>query len=217
MTTLLSDTETSFRTEVQLKQACIDQTHAKLRETSTLLSDEKRRLEDLQRRADKRKEMQQRVTNLRRVNKEQKVQLTRSGSNGSNKIRMDVKIGDADAGLNIDVASLSSTSASEPFQVPPQQHTYLSSLERVEVLRARVTAYQAHNASLEGYTAQMKSRSVELEKKLRRVVALCTHVEENKLDTLIEGLITAVEGEKGQDLEVGRVREFLRKVEGVEV
>ncbi|MCJ1431640.1 transcriptional regulator swi6 [Xylographa pallens] len=217
MTTLLSDTEISFRAEVQSKQARIDQTHAKLRETSTLLSDEKRRLEDLLRRADKRKEMQQRVINLRRVNEEQKIQLARSGSDGSNKIRMDVKIGDADAGLNIDVASLPSTSAAEPFQVPPQQHAYLSSLERVEVLRARVTAYQVHNASLEDYTAQMKSRSVELEKKLRRVVALCTHVEENKLDTMIEGLVAAVEGEKGQDLEVGRVREFLRKVEGVEV
>ncbi|MCJ1282168.1 transcriptional regulator swi6 [Xylographa opegraphella] len=217
ITALLSDTETSFRTEVQSKQARIDQTHAKLRETSILLSDEKRRLEDLQRKVDKRKEMQQRVTNLRRVNEEQKMQLTRSGSNGSNKIRLDVKIGDADAGLNIDVASLPSTSGSEPFQVPPQQHAYLSSLERVEVLRARVTAYQAHNAGLEEYTAQMKSRSVEMEKKLRRVVALCTHVDESKLDTLIDGLITAVEGEKGQNLEVGRVREFLRKVEGVEV
>ena len=217
MTTLISDTETSFRAEVQSKQARIDQTHAKLRETSTLLSDEKRRLEDLVRRADKRKEMQQRVINLRRVNEEQKIQLARSGSNSSNKIRMDVKIGDADAGLNIDVASLPSISASEPLQIPSQQHTYLSSLERVEVLRARVTAYQAHNASLEDYTAQMKSRSVELEKKLRRVVALCTHVEESTLDTVIEGLIAAVEGENGQDLEVGRVREFLRKVEGVEV
>ncbi|MCJ1392616.1 transcriptional regulator swi6 [Xylographa bjoerkii] len=217
ITTLLSDTETSFRTEVQSKQALIDQTHAKLRETSTLLSDEKRRLEDLQRRADKRKEMQQRVINLRRINEEQKMQLTRSGSNGSHQVRMDVKIGDADAGLDINITSMPPVSVSDTVQISPPQQAYLSSLERVEVLRARVTAYQAHNASLENYTAQMKSRSVELEKKLRRVVALCTHVEESKLDTMIGGLITAVEGEQGQDLEVGRVRDFLRKVEGVEV
>ncbi|MCJ1400339.1 transcriptional regulator swi6 [Xylographa trunciseda] len=216
ITTLLSDTETSFRTEVQSKQALIDQTHAKLRETSTLLSDEKRRLEELQRRVDKRKEMQQRVTNLRRINEEQKIQLTRSGSNSSNEARMDIKIGDADAGLDINITSLPPVSSSKPFHISPQQQAYLSSLERVEVLRARVTAYQAHNTSLEGYTAQLKSRSVELEKKLRRVVALCTHVEESKLDAMIGGLVSAVEGEKGEDLEVGRVREFLRKVEGVE-
>ena len=57
---------------------------------------------------------------------------------------------------------------------------------------------------------------MELEKKLRRVVALCTGVEEEKLDIMIGGLITAVESEKGEDVEVSRVREFLRKVEGVE-
>ena len=216
VTALLSDTETSFRTEIQSKQTLIDQTHAKLRETSTLLSDEKRRLEDLQRKVEKRREMQQRITNLRRINEEQKIQLTRSGPSGGIKLRMDVKVGDADAGLEVDIASLPQMSASEPLQILPHQHTYLSSLERVELLRARVTAYQTHNASLEAYTTQMKSRSVELERKLRRVVALCTNVEESKLDTMMEGLIDAVEGERGQDLEVGRVREFLRKVEGVE-
>ena len=67
------------------------------------------------------------------------------------------------------------------------------------------------------HTTQMKSRSVELEKKLRKVVALCTGVAEEKLDSQIGGLLTAVDSERGEDVELGRVREFLRKVEGVEV
>ncbi|MCJ1479715.1 transcriptional regulator swi6 [Lambiella insularis] len=216
ITTLLTDTEASFRTEIQAKQSLIDQTHAKLRETSSLLSEERRRLEELQRKADKRRELQQRITNLRRVNEEQKSQLTRGGPNGSTKVRMDVKIGDADAGLEIDANHLPPSSPSPPGPLSPESSAYLSSLPSTPMLQARVLAYQHHNASLEEYSTHLKSRSVELEKKLRTVVALCTGVEESKLDAMIGGLLQAVESERGEEVEVGRVREFLRKVDGVE-
>ena len=79
-----------------------------------------------------------------------------------------------------------------------------------------MTAYKTNNAGLREQAAQLKSRSVELEKKLRRVVALCTGVAEEKVDAMVGGLVVAVESERGEDVEVGRVREFLRRVEGVE-
>ena len=49
------------------------------------------------------------------------------------------------------------------------------------------------------------------------MVSLCTGVEENKVDEMVDGLSIAVESERGEDVEVARVREFLRRVEsGVE-
>ena len=43
-------------------------------------------------------------------------------------------------------------------------------------------------------------------------MSLCRGVEEGRVDECVEGLVVAVESEKGEDVEVGRLREFLRKV-----
>ena len=53
-----------------------------------------------------------------------------------------------------------------------------------------------------------------METKLKRVVGLCTGVEEKKVEEMLTGISAAVESEREEDLEVGRVREFLRAVEG---
>ena len=214
-TNLLSDTENSFRSELQAKQALIDQTHANLRETSSLLNEEKRRLEELERRVEERKELNQRIMNLKRANQEQKAELLR-GRLPSNKIRTNVVPGDADSGLGVDTTQMPPWQDSQPLQPSPQQHEYLISLPATTLLQARVIAYQKHNAGLVQHTTQLKSRSVELEKKLRRVVTLCTDVPEERLDSMIGKLLTAVESEKAEDVDVGRVRNFLRKVESVE-
>lgn len=60
----------------------------------------------------------------------------------------------------------------------------------------------------------LKGRSKEVEVKYRRVVALCTGVPESEVDVVIDGLLRAVESEKG-DLEIGRIRRFLGGVDGV--
>ena len=139
-------------------------------------------------------------------------------------LRPDVKIGDADAGLEIDPAlllldaadpSLPQSQLLQHQALTSHQKTLLASLPPVEILAARVHAYNINNDHLKDQAGQLKSRSMELEKKLRRVVALCTGVAEDKVDGMLGGLVVAVESEKGEDVEVGRVREFLRKVEGV--
>ena len=75
-------------------------------------------------------------------------------------------------------------------------------------------AYRVNNLGLVEFANQLRGRSIELEKKLRRVVALCTGTEEERIDGMVGSLVLAVESEGGEDVEVGRVREFLRKVEG---
>ena len=76
-----------------------------------------------------------------------------------------------------------------------------------------MAAYERNNAQLQTRAKGLQSRSSELEAQLRQVLALCTSAPEENVDKMIEGLQMAVESELGQEVEVGRVREFLRRVE----
>ena len=212
----MTDTESSFSAELQAKQTQIDQAHTQLRESTKLLSEERRHLEELQRRADERRELRQQITNLRRANEEQKQRIrhrrSSSGANNASQIRMDVKIGDADAGLEVNLDLLPSMSHTQHVPLSPQQHAYLANLQPAYILEARTTAYRTNNAALQQENSQLQTRSVDVEKRLRRVVALCTRESEDKVDGLAEHLMIAVESERGEEVEVGRVRELLRKV-----
>ena len=214
ISTLLSDTSSSFKSELQTKQSLIDQTHANLRETTSLLTAERRRLEELQRKSSERRDLRQKNANLRRANDEQRSLLSRSGNN-LQEARADVKIGEADAGLEID-PSIANVNPVDPGVLDPQHFTHVNSLPPAKVLQARVLAYRRNNTRLENEAKGLASRSIELEAQLRKLVTLCTGVEDSRVDEMLAGLVAAVESERGEDVEVGRVREFLRRVEGVE-
>ena len=63
------------------------------------------------------------------------------------------------------------------------------------ILRARLQAYQQNSEALKALAEALKGKSSALEEKCRKVVARCTGVEENRVDTLLEGLVTAVESD----------------------
>ena len=221
MSTLLADTESSFRAAMQSKQSLIDQNHAKLREVTSQLADERRQLAEHQRKVSERKVVRQRIANLRHANEKSRALLSslidekRPGFG----VRSDVSVGEADAGLEIDpsrLPTLSTTDSGESLshKLEPSHLEYLSSLPRTPVLQARTAAYRRINAELEGQTKALQSQSSELEAQLRKVVALCTGTDESKVEAMVEGLCAAVESEAGDEVEVGRVREFLRRVEG---
>lgn len=126
--------------------------------------------------------------------------------------RMDVKIGEADAGLNVDTALL----PERMEDLLPEHVAYLSSLPPTRILGARAIAYEQNNSALKEQAKGLRGRSSELEAKLRRVVALCTGAVESAVDGMVEGLVVAVESERAEDAESGKVREFLRRVEAVE-
>ena len=215
LSTLLSDTESSFRSELQTKQSLIDQTHVKLRESTASLAEERRVLAELQRKSDERKALRQRIANLRRANEQKRVILSansRSGSKASD-IRTDIKVGEADAGLEIDTTVLGNPQ--ESFVPTPQKREYLATLPSTAVLNARTIAYRKHNTRMEAEVKNLQSQSSGLENQLRKVVSLCTGVEESRVDEMVDGLSAAVASEGGDDVEVGRVREFLRRVEGI--
>lgn len=201
----------------------IDQAHVRLRECSASLSEERRRLENLRRRAKESAETKQKIQNLKRSADEQRVRLHQmKGKPNGDTSFPNVRVGEADAGLQIEVHGLPEPRSIDENQprlpnLKPDQLSYLTSLPNPEILRARLIAYRENNNNLREQSKQLKNRSSELEEKYRRVVALCTGVEDSKVEELLGGLVAAVESERGEDVEVGRVREFLRRVEGVDV
>jgi len=209
MQNLLTSTSTSFKSELQQKQSLIDQTHLALREATSLLADERRRLASLEQKATTRNHLRQQCANLRRANALHRAEFARSGAPGV--LKEDVKIGEADAGLQIDASLFNSST--DPENLTPQQIAALAAMPSTAVLQARKEAYQVTNMRLEQQKTQLKSQSFELEAQMRRIVSLCTGVEEGKVDEMLEGLQAAVESERGGEVDVGRVREFLRRVE----
>ena len=185
-----------------------------------MLNEERRRLAELQSKSDDRKALRQRIANLRRANDHQRAYLS-SNANGRSassptEIRPDIQVGEADAGLEIDTTIIPlSPDHSQPLQILPQQREYLAALPPTAILKARTTAYQRNNARLEAQAKILHDQSSELETQLRKLVCLCLSLEEGQLDQLVGGLHAAVESERGEDVDLARVREFLRKVEGL--
>ena len=88
-------------------------------------------------------------------------------------------------------------------------------LERAEVLSGRVQAYQQHNEGLEQKTRELKSKSRELEERYKKIVSLCTKVDVESVDQVLDSLLQAVVSEQKENVELGRVREFLMMVQSV--
>lgn len=210
MTSLLTSTDLSFRSELTKKQSLIDTTHTKLRENTSQLGHERRRLSNLQQRADTRKARRTQVANLRQANQDRTSTAMRQKEAT---LQPDVRVGEADAGLAIDISLLPSQNTPAASLITPQI-TALSSLPTPQVLVARLAAYKRTNSRLEQHAKDLRAKSCTLETKLKRVVGLCTGVEEKKVEEMLTGISAAVESEREEDLEVGRVREFLRAVEG---
>jgi regulatory protein SWI6 len=210
ITSLLNETEKEFTTEILAKQSIIDSIHAELREASAQLGEEQRRLEKLQALAKEREERKQKISNLRKAAEDEQFRLSQIQqqhghmANGDNQMRL----GDADKAFS-----------PLPLGIPPgaalQDARLAASLPSASVLRARLNAYMSNNNVLEAEVRNLKGKSRNLEAKYRRIISLCTHVDEDKIDSVLNNLCRAVDSENG-DVELGRVREFLQKVEGVE-
>jgi regulatory protein SWI6 len=205
ITSLLSETEREFSQEMQAKQSVIDSIHGQLRESSAQLGEERRRLEGLQTRAKRREEQKQKITNLGKAAIEEKFRLSQlhRGQIGRD---TDMRLGDAD----------------KPFQIPSiepstavQDPRVAASMPSASALGAKLGAFVANRETLESEVRGLKGKSLDLEKKYRRVIGLCTRVEEDMVDSVLGNLCRAVDSEHS-DVELGRVRDFLQKVEGVE-
>lgn len=169
--------------------------------------------------------MEQKIANLSRSNSELKSQLPQvQGPGNGGMLAVTVCIGEADKGLDMD-GHLASVERLFPYgaedintngPVSAGQRSLLAALERADVICGRVKAYREHNDRLESQAQELKSRSHELEERYRKIVSICTGVEVDQVDDMLGNLVQAVISEQKENMELGKVREFLRLVQGTE-
>ncbi|KAI8953095.1 hypothetical protein F4801DRAFT_154244 [Xylaria longipes] len=200
ITHLLNETSNSFQAEVKKKQTDLDSLHATLRSTSTQLNDARKTLESLQAAARSQLLTRQKVINLTRGREEEQKRLAR--------------IGQSQGPLDENSISWETDLQSLPEPGSQGERRDDGSIPSATILRARIQALKTRTDLTRTGVASLKSRSKDIEIKYRKVVALCTGILEDEVDTVLDGLVRAVESEKGE-LEVGRVRRFLGGVDGV--
>ncbi|KAK5047864.1 hypothetical protein LTR84_006052 [Exophiala bonariae] len=217
---ILSQSEADFTAEMKEKREVLDKTNAALKESGNSLAEERRRLEEVRSTVREKEELEQKINNLRQAT----FKLRSEMQSGETPVTLqnDVQVGEADKGLDLDgqlplVAQLFPSEMDDPsnMALTQDQANFLASLERAEVLSGRTQVYQQHNQQLESTAKTLKARSGELEERYKQIVSLCTGASESQVDELLDGLVQAVISEqKDNNLELGKVRNFLRMVQG---
>jgi regulatory protein SWI6 len=219
---VLNASDLDFSNELREKQDLLDNTNRALKDSSNALVDERRQLEELQAKSREKDELKQKIQNLKRSASELRSEISQ-GEPELNGVMDNVPVGEADKGLDFDgrleeipkVFPGGDPSARETLT--QEQMAFLASLdlERAEVLSGRVQAYQQHNEGLEQKTRELKSKSRELEERYKKIVSLCTKVGVESVDQVLDSLLQAVVSEQKENVELGRVREFLMMVQSV--
>ncbi|KAF1992390.1 apses-domain-containing protein [Aulographum hederae CBS 113979] len=220
---LLSETNASFELELRHAQERIDRATLAIRDLSAHQQSESAKLEALKRRQRNRTQRTQRLSNLRRATEDLRQTLLRSGAvTDPTRLRgaREVELGQADKTggweVSIDDLRTGGHPANGADGLPSGGNASPWTLTPT-IIKARIAAYEANNGRLHVRAQTLKSKSVELESLYRRVVALCTGVEEQNVERMLAALVQAlgVAPAENRPVEVGRVREFLRKVDGV--
>ncbi|KAK4973065.1 transcriptional regulator swi6 [Elasticomyces elasticus] len=210
MTAMLTQNLASHKELLRLRTEQIDRLNAQIREFSAMQQADLERLREVKERVKVRGARRDRIEGLKRAIQERK------GARSANKKRpaeLDTTWLEAE-----DAEEILETNTPEDLSPTPAQRAFLAThhVPSPKSLQARVNAYLTHNASLQGQADELKGRSREIEDLYRRVVSLCTGVEEGMVVESLPALVAAVESERGgvREEEAGRVREFLRRVDG---
>lgn len=245
MSGILQSASMQFTQEARLKQDAIDHTNEMITQLSSQQKAEQQKLETLRNRLRIRQDRAKRISNLKRWLEPQRHMLEINAGATDLHEKRRVGYADAEgAGIVINEndlpfelreagehlirrASEGPSYLSTPLLIdtailnqlsrqPQFQNYAVQQLPSVSVLRQRLDTYTVTNASLLNRSRKLKEKDGQLEQMYRKVVSLCTKVDESRIEECLEGLVAALDSEEGEGVEVGRVREFLRKVEGVE-
>lgn len=224
MQDLLGETAAIAQQELKQKQDTLDELHTGLRQSSTRLAETRRNLENLR---DKLKQQQlhrQKVANLSRELEsiqyrmgsiEQQHASSQNSSAAAWEDELDAAVTNGAA-----AAASASVATDEPDAQAQAQadarplNKATAALPDANILRARLKATADVLTAMQGKVSGLKGSSRDTEYKYRRLVALAASCPEDQVDELLEGLVRAVQSEKGE-LEIGRVRKFLGGVDGV--
>lgn len=183
----------------------------RLREVTLKLGKEREKMEQLRQRSRQHSELQRHCQNLHRAIEEEKARFREKvgDTNGDVPALNEGRL-DPDQTFKIRMELL--PAFLDPSGLREQHIEYLKSLPSVNVLKARIRAYTTNEDNLKEIASKLHDKSTDLEDKFRRVVSLCTRVDEDRIDSLLEGLVQAVESDPGE-VDTARVSSFLRKVE----
>jgi regulatory protein SWI6 len=210
MKDVIATIEKDFQTEISAKQEAVASTLNQLREITVKLGKERDKMNDLRQRSRDHGELRQHCINLRRAIDEEKARFSATTAAATTTNGDAAAQRDADAPFALKTSLLAPVNAVE--NLTPQQLEYVKSLPSAAVLKARLQAYKTNEEALREKATKLHDQSAELEEKFRRVVALCTNVTEDKIDSLLGGLVQAVESDPGE-VDTARVSSFLRKVD----
>ncbi|KAK5109629.1 hypothetical protein LTR62_006866 [Meristemomyces frigidus] len=194
---------------LRLRSEQIDRLNEQIREFSALQKAESEKLQGLKDRVKLRSERQAKIANLKRAIHERR-SVKPNKKRPAPAVELDL--------INEQGHEILASPANPDGTPTPVQRHYLNTLSTSErSLRSRVTAHETQIPQLQHQAEDLASRSSELEAMYRKVVSLCTGVPEDRVEACLGSLVAAVESERGGmgEREVGRVREFLKRVDGV--
>ena len=200
ITHLLNETSSTFTQEMRSKQITLDSLHNTLRGTSASLGEARRTLETLTATLQKQQLARQEVANLAHAREDEQRRLLQEQSRTSQP--------NPSSSWETELSAM--LEAAEATDGSGAQGMLPSSV----VLKARMKAVRDRRDMMRKMVQALKGRSRDVEVKYRRVVALCTGVQEEEVDAVVDGLLKAVESER-DELDISRVRRFLGGVEGV--
>lgn len=187
--------------EIKAKQTVLDSLHATLRSTSSQLNEARRTVEIMQETVRKQQLARQKVANLSHAREDEQLRLMQEQN----------RQGKSDSS----VSGAWETELSAMLEAAGEGGDGAAGLlPSAAILKARLAAVSGRRDATRKMAGALQGRSRDVEVKYRRVVAVCTGVPEEEVDAVVDGLLRAVESEKGE-LEIGRVRRFLGGVEGV--
>lgn len=207
MKDLLGETAAIAQQELKQKQDTLDELHTGLRQSSTRLAETRRDLESLREKLKQQQLHRQKVANLSRELESIQyrmgsIEQQHASSQNSSAAAWEEEL----------EAAVSSAAAGDTdSEIQPDK---AASLPDANILRARLKATADVLTAMQGKVSGLKGSSRDIEYKYRRLVALAASCPEEQVDELLEGLVRAVQSEKGE-LEIGRVRKFLGGVDGV--
>lgn len=217
----------NFENELEEKQQEITKLYQELKESTEKLSQARSQLDLLKSLESKFNELKQKTSNIEKCISEEETRFNSQYPDASShmldvsmdfdpdqpfrvpKIYKEVKSAIDNAlknNQNIEDVHISVESLISKYDIKS------GDLPSVEILKARIEAYKENEKFLSLLFNTLDEKSTILENKFRRVVSLCTGVDQDKVDSLLEGLVQAVESDP-DEVDIGRVTGFLTKVE----
>lgn len=218
MREIFAAVEVDRANELREKTEEIDRHSCLIRELGPIVAEERRNVQNLKAKSNEKRELQHKIARLRQFKADLEGQLSQGDGQLTNGVAQPVAIGEADKGLDFDGHLASVEQMEENFGVSgslsADQRTLISSLERPEVLRGRIKAYEQHNSDLEKWADELKRKDLSKEERYKKIVSLCTGVNIEAVEDMAGPLLQAVLSEQGQSPQLDEVREFLRLIHG---